>query len=200
MDSVNLIAFSTFAAIAAFTPGPNNLMLAASGANFGVRRTIPHILGITTGFLSLVVMGSFGLSGLFALFPQILEIARVLAFVFLLYLGWKIATSAPPEGVESNATPLSFGAALLFQFINPKALVVITSSVTVYIGKSDNLILSTAMITAIFAVVTITATFLWAYGGALIGTLLQNRRALRLFNFAMAGLLLFSLFPVLLEM
>ena len=109
MDSVNLIAFSTFAAIAAFTPGPNNLMLAASGANFGVRRTIPHILGITTGFLSLVVMGSFGLSGLFALFPQILEIARVLAFVFLLYLGWKIATSAPPEGVESNATPSASG-------------------------------------------------------------------------------------------
>lgn len=200
MDSVNLVAFSTFAAIAAFTPGPNNLMLAASGANFGVRRTIPHILGITTGFLSLVILGSFGLSGLFALFPQILDIARILAFFFLFYLCWKIATSAPPEGVEGTASPLSFAAALLFQFINPKALVVITSSVTVYIGKSDNLVLSTMMITAIFAVVTIMATFLWAYGGALIGTMLQNRRALRLFNFAMAGLLLFSLLPVLLDM
>ena len=200
MDSVNLIAFSTFAAIAAFTPGPNNLMLAASGANFGVRRTVPHICGITIGFLSLVIMGSFGLSSLFLLFPQILDIARILAFLFLLYLCWKIATSAPPEGVESTATPLSFGAALLFQFINPKALVVITSSVTVYMGKADNLILSTAIITSVFAVVTIMATFLWAYGGALIGRLLQNRRALRLFNFAMAGLLLFSLMPVLLDM
>lgn len=200
MDSVSLIAFSTFAAIAAFTPGPNNLMLAASGANFGVRRTVPHICGVTIGFLSLVIMGSFGLSSLFALFPEILDVARVLGFVFLLYLCWKIATSAPPEGVKNTGSPLSFGAALLFQFINPKALVVITSSVTVYIGKADNLILSVIIITCIFAVVTITATFLWAYGGALLGKMLQNRRALRLFNFAMAGLLLFSLMPVLLDM
>jgi len=198
MDSVNLIALSTFAGIAAFTPGPNNLMLAASGANFGLRRTIPHICGVTIGFLSLVIMASLGLSSLFALFPQILEIARVAGILFLLYLSWKIATSAPPEGVDRTATPVSFAAALLFQFINPKAFVVITSSVTVYIGKADNLFLSTAIITFVFGVVTIMATVLWTYGGTLIGHILQNRRALRRFNFVMAGLLVFTLMPVLL--
>lgn len=199
MDSVNLLAFSTFAGIAAFTPGPNNLMLAASGANFGVRRTIPHICGVTIGFLSLVVMASFGLSSLFAVFPQVLDIARFVGFIFLVYLSWKIATSAPPDGVDSSATPISFGTALLFQFINPKAVVVITSSVTVYIGKADNLVLSVAMVTLVFAVVTIMATFLWTYGGSLIGRILQNRRALRLFNFTMAGLLLVTLMPALLD-
>ena len=198
MDSVNLIALSTFAGIAAITPGPNNLMLAASGANFGLRRTVPHICGVTVGFLSLVVMASLGLSSLFVLFPQILDIARAAGIFFLFFLSWKIATSAPPEGVDKTATPLGFGTALLFQFINPKALVVITSSVTVYIGKTDSLILSTAIITLIFAIVTILATVLWTFGGTLIGDFLKKRRALRRFNFAMAGLLLLTLMPVLL--
>ena len=198
MDSVNLIALSTFAAIAAFTPGPNNLMLAASGANFGLRRTIPHICGVTVGFLSLVIMASLGLSSLFVFFPHLLDIAQFAGFLFLFYLSWKIATAAPPEGAETTASPLSFGTALLFQFINPKAFVVITSSVTVYVGRADNLILSTSVITAVFAVVTIMATILWTYGGTLIGHMLRDRRALRGFNFAMAGLLLFTLMPVLL--
>ena len=74
----------------------------------------------------------------------------------------------------------------------------ITSSVTVYIGKADNLFLSTAIITFVFGVVTIMATVLWTYGGTLIGHILQNRRALRRFNFVMAGLLVFTLMPVLL--
>ena len=198
MDSVNLIALSTFAGISAFTPGPNNLMLAASGANFGLRRTVPHICGVTVGFLSLVVMASLGLSSLFTLFPQIIDIARFAGILFLLYLSWKIATSAPPEEADRTATPLGFGTALMFQFINPKAVIVITSSVTVYIGKTDNLMLSTAIITFVFAVVTIMATVLWTYGGSLVGAFLQNRQALRRFNFVMAGLLLFTLMPVLL--
>lgn len=196
MDFATILAFILFAVIAAFSPGPNNLMLAASGANFGVRRTLPHIFGITCGFLLLVVMGSYGLSSLFKLVPGLLNIAQFLSFFFILYLGYKIATAAPPEGIEGASKPLSFVSAMLFQIVNPKALVVITSSVTVYAGKAENLLLATAIITFIFAFVTIGSALLWAYTGSLLGRLLHDRKKLRIFNFSMAGLLIVSLVPI----
>jgi len=196
MDFPALLGFSIFAAVAAFTPGPNNLMLAASGANFGLRRTLPHILGITTGFLSLVVFGSFGLGALFTAWPEILVIARWASGIFLLYLCYRIATAAPPEGGNTYARPIGFVTAMLFQIVNPKALVVITSAVTAYAGTADNLYLATFLVTVIFAFVTVTSTLLWAYAGSLFGTWLNDRRKLRLFNFTMSGLLLIGLTPV----
>ena len=105
MDIASILGFSLFATIAAFTPGPNNLMLAASGANFGLNRTLPHILGITTGFLLLVLLACFGLASLFAALPNVMEAARWFSLLFLLFLAYKIATAAPPEGIEATKQP-----------------------------------------------------------------------------------------------
>ena len=195
MDTASLFGFIIFAGIAAFTPGPNNLMLAASGANFGLRRTLPHITGVTIGFISLVILACFGLASLFAALPGVMEIARWFSLLFLLYLAYKIATAAPPEGVEVQTTPINFIQAVLFQTINPKAFVVIISSVTTYASQAESLYIATIFITLIFAFVTIAATLLWAYAGSQFGKLLKNRQRLRIFNFTMAGLLVASLAP-----
>lgn len=195
MDTASLFGFIIFASIAAFTPGPNNLMLAASGANFGLRRTLPHITGVTIGFISLVILACFGLASLFAALPGVMEIARWFSLLFLLYLAYKIATAAPPEGVEVQTTPINFIQAVLFQTINPKAFVVIISSVTTYASQAESLYIATIFITLIFAFVTIAATLLWAYAGSQFGKLLKNRQRLRIFNFTMAGLLVASLAP-----
>ena len=195
MDIASILGFSLFAAIAAFTPGPNNLMLAASGANFGLNRTVPHILGITTGFLLLVLLACFGLASLFAALPNVMEAARWFSLLFLLFLAYKIATAAPPEGIEASSSPISFTQAMMFQTINPKAIIVIISSVTTYASQAENLFIATSLITLIFAFVTITSTLLWAYAGSLFGQLLKNRQHLRIFNFTMAGLLVSSLAP-----
>jgi len=195
MDTASLFGFIIFASIAAFTPGPNNLMLAASGANFGLRRTLPHITGVTIGFISLVILACFGLASLFAALPGVMEIARWFSLLFLLYLAYKIATAAPPEGVEIQTTPINFIQAVLFQTINPKAFVVIISSVTTYASQAESLYIATIFITLIFAFVTIAATLLWAYAGSQLGKLLKNRQHLRIFNFTMAGLLVASLAP-----
>ena len=195
MDTASLFGFIIFASIAAFTPGPNNLMLAASGANFGLRRTLPHITGVTIGFISLVILACFGLASLFAALPGVMEIARWFSLLFLLYLAYKIATAAPPEGVEVQTTPINFIQAVLFQTINPKAFVVIISSVTTYASQAESLYIATIFITLIFAFVTIAATLLWAYAGSQFGKLLKNRQRLRIFNFTMSGLLVASLAP-----
>ena len=205
MEVSNFASFCLFAVISAFTPGPNNMMLAASAATFGFRATWPHILGITVGFNLMVVAGLLGLNELFSAFPLIYNTARYAAFCFLLYLCWKIATATAPQTVSDQSAsittasqPIGFWAAAIFQMVNPKAVIVIVSAITAYTDVSDSLSITHIAIAGVFVFVTITSTALWSYAGSLIGRLLENQRQLRLFNIIMAGLLLAALAPVIL--
>lgn len=202
----HLWAFAVFAAIAAFTPGPNNIMLAASGVNFGLRRSLPHIFGITAGFLSVVIAAAFGLGGLFTLLPFLYDGLRVIAFGFLIYLAYKIGSATPDDDRQlardisknpQTSTPLSFWTAFLFQWMNPKALIVVFSAITAYAGTGPEFWVSLTSITFIFFLVTITSTLAWCALGVLIAQLLSGRLAYRIFNITMASLLVASLLPIL---
>jgi hypothetical protein len=107
MDLPTLLSFSLFAFVAAFTPGPNNVMLAASGANFGFRASLPHILGVFAGFMILVVAAGFGLASLFAALPALYDILKIISILFLLYLAWKIANAGRAE-TRHDDRPLRF--------------------------------------------------------------------------------------------
>ena len=203
----HLWAFAVFATIAAFTPGPNNIMLAASGVNFGLRRSLPHIFGITAGFLSVVIAAAFGLGGLFTLLPFLYDGLRLIALGFLIYIAYKIGSATPTDDSQlssdisdkpKTSTPLGFWPAFLFQWMNPKALIVVFSAVTAYAGSGPQFWVSLISITFIFFLVTITSTLAWCALGVLIARLLSNRLAYRIFNITMAGLLVASLLPVLL--
>lgn len=203
-----LSAFAIFATIAAFTPGPNNIMLAASGANFGLSRSMPHILGITAGFMSVVIAGGLGLGSLFAVAPLSYDILRVFALGFLIYLGYKLALTKPSddkelahqiEGVSTteHAKPLTFWAAFTFQWMNPKALIVVFSAITAYMSNGPAFLVSLTSIIIIFLIVTILSTVLWCWLGTMIAYFLSTPRAYRIFNISMAILLVASLLPAL---
>ena len=98
METTNLLAVITFAMVTAFTPGPNNLMLAASGANFGFRRTVPHIAGITIGFMTVFLAASAGLASLFAALPQLYDLLKILSVLFLIILPGALAVLVGPGG------------------------------------------------------------------------------------------------------
>ncbi len=196
METANLVSFSLFAFVSAFTPGPNNIMLAASGANFGLRRTMPHIMGICAGFLSMVIAASLGLTSMFQAIPELVITFKIGGTLFILYLAWKIATALPPEQRPELGQPLSFTGAALFQLINPKAVVVIISAISTYSNASANPVHTSIVIFTIFAVVTIASTILWGYGGELLGKLLKKPLHLRIFNASMACLLLVTLLPI----
>ena len=205
MEVSNFASFCLFAVISAFTPGPNNMMLAASAATFGFRATWPHILGITVGFNLMVVTGLLGLNELFSAFPLVYNSARYAAFCFLLYLCWKIATATAPQtssdesaSITTASKPIGFWSAAIFQMVNPKAVIVIISAITAYTDVSDSLSITHIAIAGVFVFVTITSTALWSYAGSMIGRLLENQRQLRLFNISMAGLHLAALAPVML--
>lgn len=197
MDIATIISLAVFSTVAAFTPGPNNLMLAASGANYGFRQSIPHIAGITAGFMLLIFSAGLGLAKLFTTFPDLHNILRILSLGFLIYLAWKIANAGPIKDANSSK-PLSFAPAFAFQWVNPKGVTVTISTITAYTGGSATPYFDLGVIMVIFTATTIGSTVAWALTGQMIGRFLKNDRARRGFNYAMAGLLVISLLPVIL--
>ena len=195
MDLPTILSFTLFAFVSAFTPGPNNIMLAASGANFGFWATVPHILGVSAGFISLVIAAGFGLSGLFSIFPNLYNILKIISFFFLVYLILKIGTAGRAQAQHRNQ-PLRFWQAAMFQLVNPKGISVIISSVTAYTSSANAMTTEVLVFFVVFSFVTIGSTCTWTLFGMIIGQLLNSEKRLRLFNRSMASLLFVSLLPM----
>ena len=185
----------TFAVATSVTPGPNNIMLTASGANFGFRRTIPHLLGVAIGFTIMVATIGLGLSEIFERFPAIHQVLRYGGSAYLLYLAYRIATAAPAarDSAQTAARPLGFLQAALFQWVNPKGWMMAVGAISTYTTVGGDLMLESVAIALIFGAIGLPSAALWAALGAAIGRLLQARWALRAFNIAMALLLVASL-------
>jgi len=193
-----LIALVAFAFVTSITPGPNNLMLMASGANFGWRRTVPHMLGISIGFMVLLVLVGVGLIRVFDAFPVIYTVLKGVSIGFLGYLAYKIATSAPPGQADDAATgkPMSFMQAALFQWVNPKAWAMVLSAISAYTPQGSG-VGAIVIVALVFGAVNLPTINAWVFLGTQMRRLLNVRWKLRAFNLAAAGLLLASLYPIL---
>jgi threonine/homoserine/homoserine lactone efflux protein len=194
-----LLAFVLFAFVTSVTPGPNNLMLLASGVNFGLRRSVPHMLGVSLGFMLLVLAVGLGLGQLFQRWPLLHALLAWGGATYLLYLAWKIARSvAPSDSGAAPGKPFTFVQAAAFQWINPKAWIMAITAIGTYIPQEDflgNLLL----LAPLFALVNGPSVGLWTVAGSLLRKLLQDSRKRRLFNHGMAMLLVLSLYPILAE-
>ena len=199
MTLASLISFSMFALTAAVTPGPNNIMLAASGANYGFRRTLPHIIGICVGFGFLVIAGGLGLGTFLQNFPQFFSFVKLFALFFLLYLAWRIGTASSPE-ISKDSKPIRFHTAAFFQWINPKGLTVVISSIAAYTETATSIWQALPLMVLIFVLVTAIGTCLWALLGTLISEFLANKKHRVAFNITMAFLLLVSMLPAILSL
>ncbi|WP_423907977.1 LysE family translocator [Candidatus Spongiihabitans sp.] len=200
MNNEIITALIAFAFVSSITPGPNNLMLLTSGTNFGFKHTIPHILGIVTGFTVMVVLVGVGLLQLFDAFPLSYLMLKVLSVAYLFYLAWKIATSAPLENddtlSESKPKPFTFLQAALFQWVNPKAWAVALTAISVY-TPPFHAIINVVMVAVIFGAVTLPSTSAWVLIGAQMRRFLTDPFKLRVFNVCAALLLIGSLYPIL---
>lgn len=183
-----IIPLLTFAVAACITPGPNNIMLTASGANFGFKRTIPHILGICFGLEFLMLVVALGFNILFSLYPQLQVLLKVAGSVYLLYLAWKIATSKKPVGLEDKGRPFTFVQAAAFQLLNPKALMMAVTSMSTFTLAGDRYFVSAMVVMFVYSVICLPSISAWASFGTAIGRLLKSNRAFRIFNLSMGGL------------
>lgn len=194
-----ILAFCMFAFVASVTPGPNNLMLLASGMNYGFRASIPHILGVSCGFFILVVSVGLGLGAVFTRYPLAHAVLKWAGAIYMLYLAWRIATSGTPSAETASVTrgkPIGFLGAAMFQWVNPKAWVMAAGAFATYIPAAPSASLVVA-IAALFATINIPCISGWAVFGTRLRRWLREPRYARAFNVGMAVLLVVSLVPML---
>ena len=188
-----------FLASMGFTPGPNNIMVASSGVNFGFRATLPHILGISFGYPLMLLLLGIGLAKVFVAVPQVHFVLKYVCIVYLLYLAWKIANAAPSGDSRTAPKPFNFLQAAAFQWVNGKGWVVALSAVTTYTVVSSSLPLQVIALSSIAFVVTLASVTCWTLFGAMLRRYLQTERRRKYFNYSMAALLVLSILPVLFE-
>lgn len=190
-----LTALLLFAFVSSITPGPNNLMLMASGANFGFARTIPHMLGVGIGFVVMVALVGVGLMQVFDIYPIAHTVLAVASVTYLLWLAWKVAhAGAPAEGEGTGGTPMTFLQAAAFQWVNPKAWTMALTAVTLY--APDRSLTAVLLVAGAFGAVNLPCVSSWTVLGQQMRRLLTSPARLAAFNWTMAGLLVLSLYPV----
>lgn len=189
------LALVLFAFASSITPGPNNVMLLASGANFGLRRTLPHMFGISGGHALMVAVLGLGLMGLFATVPWLRPALTVASVVYLLWLAWKIATAAPPAEGGAAGRPLTLWQAAAFQWVNPKAWYMGIYAQTNF--ASDGSVWAALAVAGIFAIINLPSVAVWAWGGTQVKRWLAAPGRLKAFNVTMALILVASLGPML---
>jgi threonine/homoserine/homoserine lactone efflux protein len=194
MSAELLIAFCLFAFVSSITPGPNNLMLLASGLNFGLRRTLPHMLGVSIGFAVMLLAVGAGLTALFQAWPLAYTLLKIVGTVYLVYLAWAIARSGRP-GLREAARPMSFWAAAAFQWVNPKAWMMGVTAFAAYGGNGGWR--QVLLIALLFSVINLPCVGSWAWVGSRLRDWMAIGRRQQFFNLAMALLLLASLAPML---
>ena len=188
------LALLAFAFVTSVTPGPNNLMLIASGANFGFRRSIPHMVGISLGHMAMTLIVGLGLVGVMIAVPQTQTALKIVSVIYMLWLAWKLAHASAPAEQGGLARPLTFVQAAAFQWVNPKAWAMSLGAVAAY--APDRHLATVAIVAAVFAAVNLPSVSLWAWAGGMLRRWLTNPARLQVFNWTMAGLLVLSLVPV----
>ncbi len=184
-----------FALLTTITPGPNNIMLMSSGLNFGIKKSLPHLVGVCIGFPILVIFIGSGGSIIFNEYPILYQVLKIAGFGYLLFLAYKIATTVKQDLGNETSKPFSFFQAVLFQWINPKAWIIAVSAITIFTTSSVNIYSQTLVIATVFLFVDIFSASFWLTFGIILTKIIQKPKSYRIFNRTMAVLLVVSIIP-----
>jgi threonine/homoserine/homoserine lactone efflux protein len=194
-----IVASFPFLISMGFTPGPNNILVASSGVNFGFRATIPHMLGITVGFPLMLLIVGLGLARIFIALPALHAALKYLCIAYMLYLAWRIAAASAIDEARRTTKPLTFIQGAAVQWVNGKGWVVALSVATTYTVVDRTLPLQIAALAAVCAGITMASVCCWTLFGSLLRNFLQTDVRRRWFNYSMAALLVASIIPVVWE-
>lgn len=193
-----LLAFATFSAVAAITPGPSNALLTAVGAQVGVRRGLASLFGVSFGMASLMFATGLGMGQILAMMPMLLTVLRVLGAALLLWLAWQIATAAAPTENRDGTDRIGFSAAAAMQWLNPKAwLVALAATGAHRLGDDASPVAHAATVAALFAAIALPCSFVWLAAGAALRQALRRERLRRAVNMALGATLAASVVTIL---
>ena len=182
---VDPLPFAAYSFVMSITPGPNNVMLTASGATFGFRRTIPHLLGVSVGFGIELLLVCAGLGAVFTRWPEIQAMLRWVGAIYLLYLGARMLASGPANAA-SSARPVTFLEAAVFQFLNPKAWIMTITAATLFLPHELGVLAAGAYMLLIMVIMNMPCTAVWALFGSSLRRFLERPASRMGFNAAMA--------------
>ena len=185
----DLAALMILMFVAAFTPGPNNLLSTYSGFNFGIKRTLPLIYGVTFGFPLLIIIINSGLIIFFKKFPALQEIIKILGSAFILYFAYKVALNKS-SGEQKIKNPAKFFNMLFFQFINPKAVLFAIIVVSTFINVNENFIRDTIIVLSVAISFSFVSIFSWCLLGKFLRKFATNEKFIQVFNYVMSFLLI----------
>jgi threonine/homoserine/homoserine lactone efflux protein len=191
-----LLTLIPFAFSMAASPGPSNVLVLVSSTNFGFQRSLPLISGLVAGLALMILATGLGLSKLFESYPIIHTVLKTLSIVYLLYLAWKIVHSSSFQVTSEVPKAMSFYQGLFFQWVNPKAWIVVISIIATYLTEEHDFLSQLLLISFTFFIVAAVSTSLWAIFGTVFARFLQSPRSLRIFNAGLALTLVLSLIPM----
>jgi threonine/homoserine/homoserine lactone efflux protein len=194
-----ILASVPFMVSMGITPGPNNILVASSGVNFGFRASVPHILGITFGYPLMLLIIGIGLAKIFIAVPLFHVILKYVSIAYLLYLAAHLAMNTALGEARRTVKPMSFLQAVLFQWVNGKAWIIALGAVTTYTVVDSTLPLQIVALTSIAVLVTLVCVCCWTFFGAVMRQFLHTEKRRRWFNYSMAALLVASIVPVIFE-
>ena len=187
-----ILSMALFWIVAAYTPGPNNVIASFSGFNFGIKKTLPHIFGVTFGFTFLVFLLTIGLVKIFEIFPIIQLSLKYLGSFFLIYLAYKISFSKI-EKQKKNENPVKFIETFIFQFLNPKGVLIGIIIVSTYVEHGENYLIYAIQVVLFAFLVSLTSITFWTFVGKYLRKFATNEKFIKYFNYVMSGLLLLSI-------
>ena len=187
-----ILSMALFWIVAAYTPGPNNVIASYSGFNFGIKKTLPHIFGVTFGFTFLIFLLTIGLVNVFKIFPLIQVSLKYLGSIFLIYLAYKIYFSKL-DSEKKNDNPVKFIETFLFQFLNPKGVLIGIIIVSTYVEHGENYLIYATQVVLFAFVVSLSSITFWTFVGKYLRKFATNEKFIKYFNCAMSGLLLLSI-------
>jgi len=193
MQTDFLLGLVVYVMVTTITPGPNNLILLSSGANYGFRRTLPLMLGIVLGFSFMIIIVGVGIMRLFEIFPNSKLIMIWVSLAYTLYLAWVIA-SAKAIGETESPQLMSATQGALFQWVNAKGWVMALSAITLY--APSNTMSSILIVAFIFAIIGTPCVGIWALAGVQVRRFISSYKRIRIFNIVMAFLLILSVLPI----
>ena len=187
-----ILSMALFWIVAAYTPGPNNVIASYSGFNFGIKKTLPHIFGVTFGFTFLIFLLTIGLVNVFKIFPIIQVSLKYLGSIFLIYLAYKIYFSKV-DNEKKNDNPVKFIETFLFQFLNPKGVLIGIIIVSTYVEHGENYLIYATQVVLFAFVVSLSSITFWTFVGKYLRKFATNEKFIKYFNCVMSVLLLLSI-------
>ena len=187
-----ILSMALFWIVAAYTPGPNNVIASYSGFNFGIKKTLPHIFGVALGFTFLIFLLTTGLVNVFKIFPIIQVSLKYLGSIFLVYLAYKIYFSKI-DSEKKNENPVKFIVTFFFQFLNPKGVLIGIIIVSTYVEHGENYLKYATQVIFFAFLVSLSSITFWTFVGKYLRKFATNEKFIKYFNCVMSLLLILSI-------